>query len=91
MDPIRLKYQERIWRDGEWYVAAAWPVDLVTDGTSVQDAKAKLQEAVELFLEGTEEMGTTVEVLEECGYRIKDGTWVPPEVSTSEAVVTVAA
>ena len=42
-------------------------LDVSSFGDSPEDAGNSLQEAVELFLEGCEDMGTLDEVLEESG------------------------
>ena len=40
-------------------------------GDTLVEAEKSIQEALELFLEGCEELGTLREVLEDAGYRIK--------------------
>ncbi len=90
MKPIKLKYEARIWPEGQWYIASAWPLDVVTAGKSRDEAEAMLREAVLLFLEEIEDIGTTADVLQECGYREESGVWVHPDVSTSENVLSVA-
>lgn len=41
----------RVWPDGDWYVAQALDVDVVSQGESIDDALANLREAVELYFE----------------------------------------
>lgn len=38
-------------REGDWYVAPCPELDVVSQGTSFEDARANLAEAVALFLE----------------------------------------
>ena len=38
-------------KEGDWYVALCPELDVVSQGASVEEAKANLVEAVELFLE----------------------------------------
>ena len=38
-----------------------------------------IRDAVQGFLETSEEMGTLAAVLEESGYRLDDGQWLAPE------------
>jgi predicted RNase H-like HicB family nuclease len=45
------QYTALISRDGDWYVALCPELDVASQGTSVEDARANLIEAVELFLE----------------------------------------
>ena len=40
-----------ITHDGEWYVAHCPEVDIVSQGTTVEEARAMLTEALELFFE----------------------------------------
>jgi predicted RNase H-like HicB family nuclease len=38
-------------RDGEWYVSLCPELDIASQGTSVEEARANLKEALELFFE----------------------------------------
>lgn len=38
-------------REGEWYVALCPELDIASQGETIEEAKAMLSEAVELFLE----------------------------------------
>lgn len=40
-----------IWREGDGFVALCPELDVVSQGVSVEEARANLREAVELFLE----------------------------------------
>jgi predicted RNase H-like HicB family nuclease len=42
-------------REGEWFVALCPELDVVSQGTTVEDARAMLTEAVQLFLEAASE------------------------------------
>ena len=44
-------YTAIIERDGDMYVALCPELDIASQGTTIEDAKANLKEAVELFLE----------------------------------------
>ena len=44
-------YTAIIERDGDLYVALCPELDIASQGTTIEDAKANLKEAVELFLE----------------------------------------
>ena len=44
-------YTAIIERDGDVYVALCTELDIASQGTTIEDAKANLKEAVELFLE----------------------------------------
>jgi predicted RNase H-like HicB family nuclease len=47
-------------------------------GTSPEDAKKALKEAVHLFVETAREMGTLEDILDECGYEYKEPEWNSP-------------
>jgi len=80
---MNIEYTVNIWKEGNQYIAHAMPLDIVSSGLSSDDAKNALKEAVHLFLETLQEMGTLEEVLNECGYEVRENEWVsPPWVAT---------
>jgi len=40
-----------VWREGDWYVAKAVAVEVASQGKTVKQALANLQEALELYFE----------------------------------------
>jgi predicted RNase H-like HicB family nuclease len=52
------------------WIAVCPKIDVATQGTSMDDAKRCLDEAVELWFEDCIERGTLQEALRECGFRI---------------------
>ena len=70
---MNIDYTVQIWREGEQYIAHAMPVDVMSFGPSAEDARKALKEAVHLFMETVQDMGTMEEVLDECGYKFVDG------------------
>ena len=73
-----IEYTVQIWKEGDQHVAHAMPLDVMSCGLTPDDARHALDEAVQLFLETLEEMGTLTEVLEECGYTHSDKHWMSP-------------
>jgi len=63
----KLIYRSEIFREGDVYVGLCPELNVSSFGDSIDDAKSSLQEAVEVFIEECEEMGTLEEVLEESG------------------------
>jgi predicted RNase H-like HicB family nuclease len=62
-------------------------------GDTPEEARLSLREAVDLFLEECERMGTLKEVLEEAGYKFDTSTqiWRPPTlIESKELEVAVA-
>jgi predicted RNase H-like HicB family nuclease len=76
---MRVDYTVQIWREGAQFVAQATPIDVVSGGSTPEQARTALDEAVSLFLSTAQEMGTLPEILEECSY-VHDGSgWRAPE------------
>lgn len=46
-------------------------------GNTLEDAERSIKEALALFFDGCEALGTIDEVLEESGFQRVSGTWVP--------------
>ena len=69
---IRVKYRAEIFPEGDCYVGLCRELDVSSFGDSSEDAAHSLQEAVELFLERCEELGTLDEVLRESGLQTID-------------------
>lgn len=76
---MRIEYTVQIWREGNQYVAHAMPIDVASAGANPELARQALDEAVGLFLSVAREQGTLHDILEECSYEYRDGSWRPPE------------
>lgn len=74
----------QIWREGDQYIAHAMPIDVMSSGPTEQSARAALDEALRLFLQTAADAGTLDDVLEECGYARKNGTWSSPALLAVE-------
>ena len=66
---IEIQFTPRIFEEGRTYVAHALELDVSSCGGTKEKAVKRLQEAVRLFLEEAEKMGTLDQILEESGYR----------------------
>jgi predicted RNase H-like HicB family nuclease len=75
---MKIDYTVQVWKEGDQYIAHASPLDLVSSGPTPEGAKSALKEAVLLFLETLQDMGTLSEVLSECGYQERDDLWISP-------------
>lgn len=73
-----IEYTVSIWKEGSQFIAHAMPLDVMSSGQTIDEARRALSEAVHLFLTTAEEMGTLEDVLEECGYELIDGKWNSP-------------
>lgn len=73
---MKLDIEAEFWKEGSQYVARANPLNVLTWGDTREEAEHALAEAVELFLETAQEMGTFEDILAECGYSAVGDTWV---------------
>jgi len=82
-----------IFQEGRVFVAHCPALRLASHGPTPETAKTALNEAVEIFFEEIERMGTLEEVLLECGW-VRDSSsskepprLVPPRITTSNISV----
>jgi predicted RNase H-like HicB family nuclease len=80
---MRIEYTVQIWREGGQYIAHAMPIDVASAGTSPDEARQALDEAVGLFLRVAREQGALHDILGECSYEYRDGSWRSPECVAS--------
>ncbi|HEX9882773.1 MAG TPA: hypothetical protein VGA79_02290 [Desulfobaccales bacterium] len=79
---VTIEYTVYIWQEGNQFIAHAMPLDIMSSGPSPEAARKALDEAVRVFLLTLEDLGTTAEILQECGYQQIQGSWKsPPWVS----------
>jgi predicted RNase H-like HicB family nuclease len=74
-----IAYTVHTFREGETFVAYVPELDLSSCGATSDDARRNIRDAVNGFLETSSQMGTLDIILEESGYKRKDGVWEPPE------------
>jgi hypothetical protein len=65
---MEIQVTTRVFKEGRTYIAHALELDVSSCGGSKQKALKNLKEAVWLFLEESEKMGTLELILEEAGY-----------------------
>ena len=68
MKTMEIQLTTRIFKEGRTFVAQALELDVSSCGGSKEKALRNLKEAVGLFLEEAEKMGTLEQILEEAGY-----------------------
>ena len=64
---METRFTTRVFKEGRTYVAHAVELDVSSCGGTKERAVKNLKEAVRLFLEEAEKMGTLTQVLEESG------------------------
>jgi predicted RNase H-like HicB family nuclease len=65
-----ISYTVHTFKEEETYVAYVPELDLSSCGTTNDEARKNIRDAVQGFLETSAEMGTLEESLEEAGYRL---------------------
>jgi predicted RNase H-like HicB family nuclease len=86
-----IAYTIQIWREDEQFIAHAMPLDVMSSGSTSEEARAAVNEAVHLFLVTAAEMGTLEQILQEAGYQWQGDRWVSPEWVALERQSTIIA
>jgi len=60
---------EHIWKEGNTYTSFCPELEIASCGTTVKKAKENLREALEIFIEETNNLGTLEDLLEEAGFQ----------------------
>ena len=76
----------RVFKEGRSFVAHALELDVVSCGGSKDKALKNLKEAVRLFLEEAEKMGTLKQILEEAGYKKRKTSITSPKFVSVQRV-----
>lgn len=80
-----IEFNVQVWKEGNMFVSYVPQLDLASCGKSVDDARKSIREALELFFEETEKMGTLQQVLEEAGFETDQKKhWRAPEMVAFE-------
>ena len=79
-----IQFTTQIFKESDTFVAYAPELDLSSCGTTIEHAKAHLEEAVMAFVEEAERMGTLSEILEEAGFTKVAAGWQAPEIVVQE-------
>ena len=85
---MEIQFTTRIFKDGRSFVAHALELDVSSCGGTKEKALKNLKEAVRLFLEEAEKMGTLEQILEESGYS-KNGEQIAGRTFISVQRVTL--
>ena len=87
---IDLPFTAHLFQEGEVYIAYVPELDLSSCGDTPEEARRNIRDAIEGFLETSEEMGTLGEILEEAGFERAAGTWRPLKKFVSLDHLTVS-
>jgi predicted RNase H-like HicB family nuclease len=65
---MEIQFTTRVFKEGRTYVAHALELDVSSCGGTQEKALKNLKEAVRLFLEEAEKIGSLKQILQEAGY-----------------------
>ena len=77
---MEIQFTTRIFKDGRTYAAHAFELDVSSCARTKEKAIKNLKQAVRLFLEEAEKMGTLDQILEEAGYSKEKRKLAPPKL-----------
>ena len=83
---MEIQFTTRIFKESRTYVAHALELDGSSCGGSKEKALTNLKEAVRLFLEEAEKMGTLEQILAEAGYLKRKSKLQGPKLITTQRV-----
>jgi predicted RNase H-like HicB family nuclease len=87
---MEIQFTTRIFKEGRTFVAHALELDVSSCGGSKEKALKNLKEAVRLFLEEAEKMGTLDQILEEAGYSKRKQKIASPKFISVQRVTSPA-
>ena len=85
----RVMYRAEIFSEGDCFVGYCRELDVSSFGDTPEDASSSLQEAVEAYLEGCENLGTLDNVMVDSGFEKKNDVWRLRERIVEEKVATI--
>ena len=83
---MQIQFTTQIFKEGRTFVAHTRELDVSSCGGTQQKALRNLKEAVGLFLEEAEKMGTLERILEEAGYLKRKSKLQGPKFITTQRV-----
>ena len=83
---MQIEFTTQIFKEGRTFVAHTRELDVSSCGGTQQRAVQNLKEAVRLFLEEAEKMGTLEQILAEAGYLRRKSKLQGPRFITTQRV-----
>ena len=83
---MEIQFTMRIFKEGRSFVAHALELDVSSCGGSEGRALRNLKEAVRLFLEEEERMGTLQQILKEAGYSVGKRKIASPSIVSVQRI-----
>ena len=85
----KVIYKAEIFAEGDCFVGHCRELDVSSFGDTPEEASSSLQEAVEAYLEGCENLGTLDYVMVDSGFEKKNDVWRLRERVVEEKVATI--
>jgi predicted RNase H-like HicB family nuclease len=86
---IEIEYDIIVFQEENTYISYCPELDVSSCGKSVDQAKEMLKEAVRLFIEESEKMGTVYDILSESNFKKNpNGIYTSPRIVATEFVHT---
>jgi predicted RNase H-like HicB family nuclease len=83
---MEIQFTSQIFKEGRMFVAYTPQLDLSSCGGTKDKALRNLKEAVRLFLEEAEKLGTLQQILEEAGYLMRNRKMEGPKFVSTQRV-----
>lgn len=83
---MEIQFTTQVFKEDETFVAHTPELDLSSCGDTEQKALQNLKEAVTLFLEEADKVGTLNQILEEAGFFKHDGKLEGPEFVSTQRI-----
>lgn len=83
----QIEFTSLIFKEGSAFVSYSPELGVASCGDTVEEARRRLLEAVRLFLEESQRMGTLSDILREEGFAPRDPAsagWSPPPLIATE-------
>ncbi len=74
---MKISVRVEVFKEEGVFVALSSELNVSSFGETIDDAKKSIKEAIEVFVEECQEMGTLEEVLEESGFLKINNCWSP--------------
>ena len=83
---MEIQFTTQVFQEGRTFIAYTRELDLSSCGGTEAKALSNLKEAVRIFLDEAERMGTLSQILEEAGYLKRKGFYIGPKFVSTQSV-----
>ena len=87
---MEIQFTTRIFKEGRRFIAHALELDVSSCGGTKEKALKNLKEAVRLFVEEAEKMGTLKQILEESGFSTNGPKISPKFISVQRVTLPLS-